>query len=181
MPNLAGRGNHDDELIQTFPRGSHLKTGRQRPSHLVHHFEPSDPDWAAKVRDSFSRQKVMAFIGARLADVGPGWCEIHLPHREELTQQHGYIQAGIIAAIVDNAGGYAGYTLMPAGSTVLTVEYKINHLAPGDGELLIAVGEVVKPGRNLVIARGDVYVVKQGKTRHCATMQQTLMTMHAKA
>lgn len=150
----------------------------QQIGHQVPHFEPSDPDWAAKVKDSFARQKVMAFIGARLADIGPGWCEIHLPYREELTQQHGYIQAGIIAAIVDNAGGYAGYSLMPAGSSVLTVEYKLNLLAPGDGELLIARGEVVKPGRNLSIARGDVYVVKNGKTRHCATMQQTLMTMH---
>lgn len=146
----------------------------------VQHFEPGDPDWAAKVKDSFSRQKVMAFIGAKLTDIKPGWCEIQLPYREELTQQHGYIQAGIIAAIVDNAGGYAGFTLMPAGSTVLTVEYKLNILAPADGELLIATGEVVKPGRNLVIARGDVHVVKNGKSRHCATMQQTLMTMHGK-
>jgi len=148
--------------------------------HPVTQFEPCDPGWAAKVKDSFARQQVMAFIGATLADSKPGWCEIRLPYRKELTQQHGYIQAGIIAAIVDNAGGYAGFSLMPTGSTVLTVEYKLNILAPADGELLIATGEVVKPGRTLVIARGDVWVHKQGRITHCATMQQTLMTLHAR-
>jgi uncharacterized protein (TIGR00369 family) len=144
-------------------------------------FEPRDPDWEAKVRGSFARQKVMAYLGAELTALRPGYCEIRLPYREELTQQHGYFQAGIIGAICDNAGGYAGYSLMAAGSSVLTVEFKINLLSPGDGELLIATGEVVKPGKTLVIARGEVYVVKGGRTSHCATMQQTLMTMHGKS
>lgn len=146
--------------------------------HAPKRFQASDPDFADRVRASFARQKVMSFLGAELAEVAPGWCEIRLPYREELTQQHGYFQAGIIGAIADNAGGYAGYTLMPADASVLTVEYKLNLLAPGDGELLVAQGEVLKPGRNLVIARGEVYVIKGGRETHCASMQQTLMTMH---
>ena len=140
-------------------------------------FEPKDPDWEAKARASFPRQGVMAFIGAQLAELRPGWCEIRLPYRPELSQQHGYFHAGIISTVVDSAAGYAGFTLMPAGSSVLSVEFKLNLLAPGDGELLIATGEVIKPGKTLVITRGDAYIVKGDKTTHCATMQQTLMTM----
>lgn len=141
-------------------------------------FEARDAAWDAKVRASFGRQGVMALIGAELSELRPGRCEIRLPHRPDLCQQHGYFHAGIVSTIVDSAGGYAGFTLMPAGSAVLTVEFKLNMLAPGDGELLIAIGEVVKPGKNLVITRGDVYVVKKGRSTHCALMQQTLMTMH---
>lgn len=143
-------------------------------------FEPRDPHWADKVRASFARQTVMELIGASLTDIRPGWCEIRLPYRADLCQQHGYFHAGIITAIVDNAGGYAGFSLMPPNASVLSVEFKINLLAPGDGELLIATGEVIKPGKNLVITRGDAWVVKGMKTTHCATMQQTLMTMHDK-
>jgi len=120
----------------------------------------------------------MALIGADLSELQPGRCEIRLPHRPDLCQQHGFFHAGIVSTIVDTAGGYAGFTLMPPGSSVLTVEFKLNMLAPGDGELLIAIGEVVKPGKNLVITRGDVYVLKNGKPTLCALMQQTLMTMH---
>jgi uncharacterized protein (TIGR00369 family) len=144
-------------------------------------FEPRDPDWEARVRVSFDRQKVMALIGARLTGLSPGHCEIRLPFREDLSQQAGYFHAGIIGTVVDSAGGYAGFTLMPAGSDVLSVEFKLNLMSPADGELLIATGEVLKSGKNLVIARGEVYVVKAGRITHCATMQQTLMTMHGKA
>lgn len=143
-------------------------------------FEPRDPQWQDKVRASFARQGVMGLLGASLQDVAPGRCEIHLPFRPELSQQHGFFHAGIITTIVDSAAGYAGFSLMPADSSVLTVEFKINLLAPGDGELLIAVGEVLKPGKTLVIARGEAWIVKDGKKTHCATMQQTLMTMHGK-
>lgn len=139
--------------------------------------EPRDPRWQEKVRDSFARQKVMVLIGAELVDVQPGRCEIHLPFRDDLTQQNDYFHAGIISTVVDSAAGYAGFSLMPAGTDVLTVEYKLNLLAPGEGERLIAIGEVVKPGKNLVITRGEVYAVKNGRSIHCATMQQTLMTM----
>jgi uncharacterized protein (TIGR00369 family) len=147
-------------------------------------FEPRNPEWEATVRGSFARQKVMSLIGAEMgAEIGalaPGHCEIRLPFRDDLTQQNGYFHAGITATIVDSAGGYAGYTLMPAGSDVLTVEFKLNLLAPADGEFLVAEGQVLKSGRNLVITRGEVYAIKNGKATHCATMQQTLMTMHGK-
>jgi uncharacterized protein (TIGR00369 family) len=144
-------------------------------------FPPHDPQWNEKVRESFIRQGVMGLIGARLADVWPGGCEIRLPWRADLTQQHGFFHAGVTSTVVDSAAGYAGFSLMAPNTSVLSVEFKINLLAPADGELLIATGEVVKPGRNLVITRGDAWVVKNGKTTHCAMMQQTLMTMHGKA
>jgi uncharacterized protein (TIGR00369 family) len=142
--------------------------------------QPRDPLWREKTEDSFGRQGVMALIGATLVDLWPGGCEIHLLWRKNLTQQHGFFHAGITSTIVDSAAGYAGFTLMPANTSVLSVEFKINLLAPADGELLIATGEVVKPGKNLVITRGDAWAVKAGKLTHCAMMQQTLMTMHGK-
>lgn len=144
-------------------------------------FKPHDPDWEATVRQSFARQKVMTLIGAELIALAPGHCEIRLPFRDDLTQQNGYFHAGITSTIVDSAGGYAGYTLMPKGSDVLSVEFKLNLLAPADGEFLVAEGQVLKSGRNLVITRGEVYAIKNGRATHCATMQQTLMTMHGKA
>ena len=141
-------------------------------------FQPRDDAWDAKVRDSFRRQGIMGLIGAEMTELTPGHCRISLPFRPDLTQQHGFFHAGVVSTIVDSAGGYAGFSLMPAGSSVLTVEYKLNMLAPADGELLVAIGEVIKPGKNLVITRGDVYAIKNGKSTHCAAMQQTLMTMH---
>lgn len=152
----------------------------QLPTAPKHHFEPRDPHWADKVRASFARQGAMGLIGAELADLKPGWCEIRLPYREDLSQQHGYFHAGIISTAVDSAAGYAGFSLMVPNASVLSVEFKINLLAPADGESLIAIGEVIKAGKTLVITRGDAYVVKGGKVTHCATMQQTLMTMHGK-
>lgn len=149
--------------------------------HKIRSFEPRDPDWEAKVRASYAKQGAMGLIGAKLIDLRPGYCEIHLPWRADLTQQNGYFHAGIISTVVDTAAGYAGFTLMPPGSSVLSVEFKLNLLAPGDGELLIATGEVIKSGKTLVITRGEAYVVKGDKTTHCSTMQQTLMTMHGKA
>lgn len=149
--------------------------------HKARSFEPRDPDWEAKVRVSYAKQGVMDLIGAQLIELRPGYCEVHLPWRPDLTQQNGYFHAGVISTVVDTAAGYAGFTLMPPGSSVLSVEFKLNLLSPGDGELLIATGEVIKSGKTLVITRGEAYVVKGDKTTHCSTMQQTLMTMHGKA
>jgi uncharacterized protein (TIGR00369 family) len=132
------------------------------------------------VQASFDRQKAMAFLGARVSRLAPGECDIELPFRAELTQQHGYFHGGIIGTISDSAGGYAAYTLMPDDSSVLTVEYKMNLLAPGDGDKLIARGKVLRAGRTLVVTRVDAVVVKQGRETLCATLQQTLMTMHGK-
>ena len=140
----------------------------------------TDSGYAARVQASFERQKVMAFLGAKVTRLAPGECDIELPFRPELTQQHGYFHGGIIGTIADSAGGYAAYTLMPEDSSVLTVEYKMNLLAPGDGETLIARGRVLKAGRSLVVTRVDAVVVKQGTETLCATLLQTLMTMHGK-
>ena len=143
-------------------------------------FQPSDPAYAERVRDSFKRQHVMALLGAQLSQLTPGACEIRLPYKPELTQQHGYFHGGIVGTIADSAGGYAAFTLMPFDSSVLTVEYKMNLLAPAEGDLLIARGRVLKSGRTLVVAQVDAFVAKAGRETLCATLLQTLMTMHGR-
>jgi uncharacterized protein (TIGR00369 family) len=143
-------------------------------------FASAVADYEARVRSSFARQGAMRLLAARLLDVRPGYCAIELPYREDLTQQHGYIHAGIVATIVDSAGGYAGYTLFPEDSGVLTVEYKLNLLAPARGERLVAEGHVVKPGRTLAVTRGEVYAEAGGKRTLCAIMQQTLIVLSGK-
>lgn len=139
-------------------------------------FDPLD-----RVRQSFSRQGAMALVGARVVDVRPGYCALALAPRPEISQQHGYVHAGILATLVDSAGGYAGYTMFPDASSVLTVEFKLNLLAPAQGDEIVAEGFVVKSGRTLTITRGEVHAVQAGERRLVAIMQQTLMTMHGKA
>jgi uncharacterized protein (TIGR00369 family) len=139
---------------------------------------PSNPDFAARVRDSFARQAAMRLIGAQLTDVTPGRCTIELPMRADLTQQHGFVHGGVIGMIADSAGGYSAFTLMPATASVLTVEYKINMLAPARGEKFIARGEVLKPGKTLTIVRADVFALADGRETCVAATQQTLMVMH---
>jgi len=144
-------------------------------------FTPAFAGFADRVRASFARQGAMAHIGAMLAGVGPGYCAIAVVPRPEISQQHGYVHAGIVGALVDTAGGYAGYTLFPEESSVLTVEFKLNLLAPAQGERLVAEGFVVKPGRTLAITRGEVHAEAGGRRTLVALMQQTLMVMHGKA
>ncbi|HSC22856.1 MAG TPA: PaaI family thioesterase [Casimicrobiaceae bacterium] len=134
-----------------------------------------------RVRESFERQGAMALIGARLLDLKPGYCALALAPRPETSQQHGYVHAGILATLVDSAGGYAGYTLFPENSSVLTVEFKLNLLAPAHGERIVAEGFVVKSGRTLTITRGEVHAERGGTRTLVAIMQQTLMVMHGKA
>jgi len=138
---------------------------------------PQDPDFAARVRASFGRQAAMRLIGARLSAVAPGTAEIELDYRDDLTQQKGYVHGGIVGMIADSACGYAAYSLMPATSSLVTVEYKINLLAPALGERLVARGEVIKPGRTLSIARADVFAHHGARIVHVASMQQTLMML----
>ncbi|HUN45420.1 MAG TPA: PaaI family thioesterase [Stellaceae bacterium] len=140
-------------------------------------FEASDPGYEARVRGSFGRQALMTTIGARLARVSPGRVEIELPFRADLTQQHGYLHAGITSAIADSAGGYAGYTLFPATSSVLTVEFKINLTAPASGERFRAIGEVLKPGRTLCICRLEVLALTGERAATIAVGQQTLICL----
>ena len=120
----------------------------------------------------------MKLIGARLTRVEPGAVDITLPFRSDLSQQHGYLHAGILSTIIDTAGGYAGYTLFPEGSSVLTVEYKLNLLAPGEGDEFVAEGRVAKPGRSLCIVQGEVYAQSGGRRTLCALMQQTLIVLN---
>jgi uncharacterized protein (TIGR00369 family) len=134
-----------------------------------------------RVRDSFARQAAMRLIGASLARVEAGRVDIELPVRDDLTQQHGHVHGGIVGMIADSAGGYAAFTLMPADASVLTVEMKLNLLAPARGRKLVACGEVVKAGRSLSVTRADVYAVDGGRETLVAIMQQTLMVMHGMA
>ena len=143
-------------------------------------FIPRDSNFEERVRDSFARQKFMDYIGAKLVDLRPGYCEIHLPYKEELSQQHAYFHAGVIGTIADNAGGYAAFTLLPADSTILTVEYKLNLLAPGKGELLIGRGQVIKSGRTLTVCRSDIIVLKGGRESLCAIATISLLNMAGK-
>jgi uncharacterized protein (TIGR00369 family) len=144
-------------------------------------FTALNPDFESRVRDSFARQAAMRLIGARLATVEPGRCIIELPVRDDLTQQHGFVHGGVVGMIADSAGGYAGFTLMPADASVLTVEFKINMLAPAAGDMLVATGEVLKPGRTLAIVRADVMALRGDRQTRVATMQQTLMVLHGVA
>ena len=138
-------------------------------------FVPTDPDFRSRVETSFQRQGLMELLGARIARLAPGQCEIELPYRTELSQQDGFFHAGAIGSIADSAGGYAAFTLMDASDRVLTVEYKLNLLASARGELAIARGEVVRAGRTLTVARIDVFAVSAGVETLCAAAQQTLI------
>lgn len=129
------------------------------------------------MRASFAHQRVMTTIGAELTSVAPGEVTIALPFRDDLTQQHGYLHAAMVTAIVDSACGYAAATLMPAESAVLTTEYKVNFLAPAAGRRFVAYGRVIKPGRTLVITSGDVIAETEAGPKHVATMLATMMTI----
>jgi uncharacterized protein (TIGR00369 family) len=144
-------------------------------------FTPANADFERMVRESFAKQGFMGHLGAEIAQVRPGYCEIHLPRRPDLLQQHGFIHAGALSAIVDTAGGYAAFSLFDPGDGVLTVEFKINCMAPADGEMVIARGEVVRPGRTLTVTKGEVVAVKDGRETVCALMQQTMMRVTGRA
>lgn len=144
----------------------------------VGELRPQDPGYRETVRASFARQGIMATIGARLGDVGPGACDIHLDHRGGLTQQDGYFHGGVICTIGDSAAGYAAMTLSPPGGRVLTVEYKFNFMAPGDGERLVARGRVIRAGRTLAVCESDVFVVKGGVETRCAASLQTVFYLN---
>ena len=140
-------------------------------------FEPLNPNYEIVVRKSFEFQSLMRNFGARLVSVKPGEVLIELPYREDLTQQHGYLHAGVITALIDSACGYAALSLMPPQKEVLSAEYKINLLSPADGEVLLAKGMVIKPGKNLYVCRGDAFSVKKGSKKHVAVLQGTMVAV----
>jgi uncharacterized protein (TIGR00369 family) len=141
----------------------------------MHRFDPPDSDFESRVRYGFSLQQLMTTIGARMTKVVAGEVHIELPFNQAWTQQHGYIHAGIITSIVDSACGFAAYTLMPANSGVMTVEYKVNFLNPAKGDKFVGIGRVIKPGRRLTVCTGEVIALENGEEKLIAAMQTTMM------
>jgi len=144
-------------------------------------FEPQDPDYLARIRSSFGRQVMMQTLAAELTRIEPGLVEIEMPYDERFTQQHGYLHAGVTTAIADSAGGYAGYTLMPADSSILAVEFKVNLLTPARGTRFRARGQVVKSGRRLTITEIQVEALEEARTTLCLRGLQTSITLHGES
>jgi len=138
---------------------------------------PRDPEFETRIRSSFARQGLMKTIGAKLLKVSPGESQIELSYSKAITQQHGFVHAGIVSTIADNACGYAAYTLMPADSEILGVENKINFLAPAKGERFVGIGRVIKSGRTLAVCSGEVWAYNGGEKTLVAVMQTTMMTV----
>jgi uncharacterized protein (TIGR00369 family) len=138
-------------------------------------FEPKDAGYAERVRASFARQAAMRTIGASLVAVEPGRVVIELPWAEPLTQQHGFLHAGMVATALDSACGYAGFSLMPADAAVLTIEFKINLLAPAKGEAFVARGRVLRAGKTLTVCLAEVAAREGGEETPIATMLSTLI------
>lgn len=140
-------------------------------------YEVRDPDFAARVQDSFTRQQFMNTIGAELSAIDPGMAEITVGYREDLCQQHGFFHGGLVGTIADNACGYAAYSLMAATDSVLTVEYKVNLVAPASGERLISRARVVRAGRRITVCHADVFAWRDGGEHLCATALGTFMRL----
>jgi len=148
-----------------------------KEKYILQEFKVLNPDFEKVIRESFLHQKIMETMGASLTYISPGKVEIELPYNEKLTQQHGFLHAGVIATIIDSACGYAALSLMPPESAVLSVEYKINLLSPAGGEKLIAIGVVEKPGKTLMVCRGEAYSINGETKKHVAAFQGTMMVV----
>lgn len=144
-------------------------------------FVVRSPDYERRVRDSFARQGVMGTLGARLQRVQPGEVEIALDWAPGLTQQHGFLHAGVVSTALDSACGYAGFTLMAPDAAVLTIEFKVNLLAPARGQHFRMVGRVVKPGRTITVTEGQAFAIDGGRETLVATMGATLMAVTGRA
>jgi uncharacterized protein (TIGR00369 family) len=142
---------------------------------MTHH--PPNPSYGEEIEQSFARQTIMTLIGARLSRVEPGVVEINLPYRADLAQQHGYLHAGIVTTIADSACGYAAYSLMPPGSEVLSVEFKVNLLRPAKAQMFVATAEVIKSGKTLTVVRADVVGLTGEHRELVATMVGTMMCL----
>lgn len=139
--------------------------------------EPQDPAFESRVRDSFQKQTFMTTLGARLLRVGAGEVDIEVAKRGDLVQQHGFLHAGVLASVADSACGYAALSLMPPGAAVLSIEFKINLLAPASGDRIVARGTVLRAGRTISVCRGDVTSYAADGERLVATMVATMMTV----
>ncbi len=138
-------------------------------------FEPRNPDFLSRTNLGFRQQAFMVFLGAELTKVAPGAVEIRLPWQEGLSQQHGYFHGGAIGAIADVAGGFAAFTLMGRRESIVTVEYKVNMVAPAIGQTVLARGQVLRAGRQITVAEARLYGVRDGVEKLCATALGTFM------
>ena len=145
-----------------------------------HGHHERDPDFAPRIRASFARQRFMATLGAELVSIEPGVVTVSFPFRDDLTQQHGYLHAGVLTAVVDSACGYAALSLMEPGAGVLAVEFKINLLSPAVGPSFVAEGRVVRAGRTLTVCTGEVRAVRDGQESVVAMMQATMMALRGR-
>lgn len=143
-------------------------------------FQVQDPDFEARVRRTFAAQVALATFGITLAKIEPGTLELRMPYDAKFSQQNGFLHGGVVSAGLDTACGLASYTLMPAHADILTVEFKINLLAPAKGRTFRFVGNVIKPGRTLVVSEGHAYANDDGREKLIATMSATMMTMVAR-
>ena len=143
----------------------------------MNRFIPKDSKFEQRVKSSFDRQQCMTMLGITISKIEPGMVELTMPYAEPYTQQHGFIHAGVISTAMDSACGYAAFSLMPVDAAVLTVEYKINFLAPARGEDFNFRAEVVKPGRTLTLCEARAYAIAAGEEKLIATMTGTMMAI----
>jgi uncharacterized protein (TIGR00369 family) len=136
---------------------------------------PADPDFEQRIRTSFARQGLINTINGRIAFISPGELHIEAPFDERFTQQDGFLHAGIVTTLMDSACGYAAYTLMPADSRVLSVEFKVNFLNPARGERFRAEGRVAKSGRTISVCEGKLFALQNGQGKLVAMMQATMI------
>ena len=141
----------------------------------------ANPEFAQTVQASFNRQNAMQLIRASMPVVRHGLTEIHVPHWDGIEQQHGFVHGGVVGMIADSAAGYAAMTVVPADASVLSVEYKLNFMSPATGDTLIARGQVIRPGKTLIVTQAEVISVIDGQEKVCALMQQTIMVVRDRA
>lgn len=141
-------------------------------------FTPADENYGERMRSSFGCQTFMSTIGAELTRIDPGYCEIVMPFRADLCQQNGFIHGGVTGALADTAAGYAAYSLMPADASILTIEYKLNLLAPAVGEKFVAQARVQRAGRTVTVVQSEVVAIKDGARKTVALMLATMMCLN---
>ena len=141
-------------------------------------FKPGDAGYKEKVIESFNRQEVMKTVNASILNIRPGEIELEFPFQASLTQQHGFIHAGIVSTVLDSACGYAAFSLMPENAAVLTIEFKLNLLSPAKGERFRAIGRVKKPGKNITVTEGELFSYSEGEQKLIAVMVGTIMSVY---
>ena len=140
-------------------------------------FRPKDPNYETRLRRLFASQPFTRHLGVELKELRPGFCALWLASHETLLQIHGYFHGGVVGTLADTAGGFAATSLEAEGDTVITIEYKVNFLAPGVGDALLAEGHVVKAGRSIVVTRSEVFAIKDNRRTLCAVGIQTWLPL----